>query len=725
MNNKTLDTRIGVEDIFTSDQSPKIIFENSDIIYGGGYDEKLYVLEDIIRFSDDITYEQLVAESTKLHTYDTNTSKKLQTAIEARIKRNIKNNFYMDTLMIKSLDGDVFPRSNEYGFNKLIESVSMESATDILESVCSDNRQFITPSELFKSSQVLINAMPDQNHKTFTLHLGGKNSAPLQCEDVYGVMDIIADKICNTVKYECKDPHYKDLPILQSIEYIIDAIEQIYSDCEEILDNLESMMSRITSRIQDKCGMDIYDSLKECGNPCNVAFGIGSQFTFNPNPFNMNQIDGNKISPMITRTIQRSLIDIFNAETDEEITESLVNYGRLERMVSRIPSLTDDYRLPDGAETNSIIDHDREECDSVLIESSILIKKDIDDGDFEASKRDIKDRIENLDNEKDATIMVKDIERAISHLKEIGTKYPERYTAYKQMSSWLKSEALPKAREKQSDLVGVSKSENDMEDLKEKDRQKDKEDELKRGEKETNRDIKKINRGIKHETRKIGREAHRDITKNKIKAKASSIKDKVTPSKLKEGYDYDYYREAVLITEAGNKISKGARSVSRKIQGGTVKATHKASSTAKDVKISVKKAVDPMSNFVQDSVRKFKEADESQRRELILKGKSEATVTKIWRWVKRLLAAGAISFIPSVGPMLAGIGLITSFLTDKHFDNKVRITMLKEMEAELKIVNEKIDDSRGDENKQAKYELMRIKNQLEHDIDRIKLRLKY
>ena len=39
--------------------------------------------------------------------------------------------------------------------------------------------------------------------------------------------------------------------------------------------------------------------------------------------------------------------------------------------------------------------------------------------------------------------------------------------------------------------------------------------------------------------------------------------------------------------------------------------------------------------------------------------------------------------------------------------------------------NEKIDDSRGDDNKQKKYELMRIRNQLQRTSDKIRHNLKY
>ena len=46
-----------------------------------------------------------------------------------------------------------------------------------------------------------------------------------------------------------------------------------------------------------------------------------------------------------------------------------------------------------------------------------------------------------------------------------------------------------------------------------------------------------------------------------------------------------------------------------------------------------------------------------------------------------------------------------------------------ELEEELEIVNEKIEDSRGDEDKSKKYELMRVRSKLQKELDRINLGL--
>ena len=70
------------------------------------------------------------------------------------------------------------------------------------------------------------------------------------------------------------------------------------------------------------------------------------------------------------------------------------------------------------------------------------------------------------------------------------------------------------------------------------------------------------------------------------------------------------------------------------------------------------------------------------------------------------------------------IGWRVAIAIDKKIDEKYRRQILNDLELELKMVREKIDDAKSDGNKEAKYELMRIENKLEKDIDRIKFGLK-
>lgn len=178
------------------------------------------------------------------------------------------------------------------------------------------------------------------------------------------------------------------------------------------------------------------------------------------------------------------------------------------------------------------------------------------------------------------------------------------------------------------------------------------------------------------------------------------------------------------VTES-NKISKGARSASRKVQQKTEKAIRTGGGTAHEVKQAIKNAVDPMERYVTQMMDKLKKADRAERREVILKG---GTLPKVLRWVKRsisIVAGAAIGAhgIP-IAAVISGITLIGFIASDVTLDQRERRKIMRELEDELEVVKEKIDDSRGDENKQKKYELMRIRNELQRQMDRVKYNLK-
>lgn len=171
--------------------------------------------------------------------------------------------------------------------------------------------------------------------------------------------------------------------------------------------------------------------------------------------------------------------------------------------------------------------------------------------------------------------------------------------------------------------------------------------------------------------------------------------------------------EGVIIE---GSTSMAARSVTRS-------ATRKISNTSRKVKTSVKKALDPMEKFIENTMTKAKKADSEERRNIILRG---GVVPKITRWLKRAIpiAAGLVvgKAIP-VAAVLSAIAFLGWIATDKALDHREKAKILKELDDEIEIVNEKIEDARGDSNKQKKYELMRIRNKLNRTRDNVKLNL--
>ena len=135
--------------------------------------------------------------------------------------------------------------------------------------------------------------------------------------------------------------------------------------------------------------------------------------------------------------------------------------------------------------------------------------------------------------------------------------------------------------------------------------------------------------------------------------------------------------------------------------------------------------------FIENSYAKIKKADDETRRKLVVQG---GIVPKILRWLKRIIGAGLVGGVVGkgaralgapgfIGVVLSAIGLVGFIAKDKKADEKTRAQIIHELEEELEIVNEKIEDSRGDEDKSKKYELMRVRSKLQKELDRINLGL--
>lgn len=206
----------------------------------------------------------------------------------------------------------------------------------------------------------------------------------------------------------------------------------------------------------------------------------------------------------------------------------------------------------------------------------------------------------------------------------------------------------------------------------------------------------------------------------------SMVRFNAISSVINESYYVD-------VTEDGSEflvVREGLGKAARKAE---TKVNQKFSVTAmkdktNNVKTAVKKTVDPMEKFVQDQYNKLKEMDANERRAIIVSGKMEGTLRRILRWIKRgiVLAAGAaVGTVIPAAAVVTGITFVGMVATDKYLDSKEKNKILRELEDEIQICNEKIDDSRGDDNKQKKYELMRIRNSLERQRDKIKYNLRY
>lgn len=201
--------------------------------------------------------------------------------------------------------------------------------------------------------------------------------------------------------------------------------------------------------------------------------------------------------------------------------------------------------------------------------------------------------------------------------------------------------------------------------------------------------------------------------------------DAITEAMLRLGRIANIIRENyyVDVTEDGTVmiIESDAGKVARKASD---KVEHEFSKVATKDKTSgvgqaVKRTIDPMEKFIQKQYQTLKEKDANERRQIIIKG---GTLPKITRWIKRSIGLIAMATVGQVIPaaaVISGITFIGYIATDKYLDKKERAKIMKELDDEIMICNEKIEDSRGDDNKQKKYELMRIRNNLQRTRDKI------
>ena len=201
--------------------------------------------------------------------------------------------------------------------------------------------------------------------------------------------------------------------------------------------------------------------------------------------------------------------------------------------------------------------------------------------------------------------------------------------------------------------------------------------------------------------------------------------DAITEAMLRFGRVTNIIRENyyVNVAEDGSEMiiesdaGKVARGVSNKVEKEFAKTATKDKTSG--VKQAVKRTIDPMEKFIQKQYQTLKEKDANERRQVIIKG---GTVPKVTRWIKRgikLLAGAAVGQVIPAAAIITGITFIGYIASDKYLDRKERAKIMKELEDEIMICNEKIEDSRGDDNKQKKYELMRIRNNLQRTRDKI------
>jgi hypothetical protein len=125
-----------------------------------------------------------------------------------------------------------------------------------------------------------------------------------------------------------------------------------------------------------------------------------------------------------------------------------------------------------------------------------------------------------------------------------------------------------------------------------------------------------------------------------------------------------------------------------------------------------------IANDVKDTVAGWDKMDDNRRKEFMLKPGYRHKIFKVFKDALMFGVAGSckLAFIPA-------LGLLKYCSTLK--DKRIRAELSKELDAEIRICEEKISDANNENDKEKKYELMRIKDKLEAERIRVRTNSKY
>lgn len=220
-----------------------------------------------------------------------------------------------------------------------------------------------------------------------------------------------------------------------------------------------------------------------------------------------------------------------------------------------------------------------------------------------------------------------------------------------------------------------------------------------------------------------------------LKAGQAYQRHKIDADVKTEDVDDDYIVD--IDDDNTMDVAMEAGAVAKSVRKGAYKASDKSRKLASKVdaarkdnhrtKEAIKRGVDPFINSINKWINDVRKMDNEERRNRIITNQFKLKLLKAFRKVMGMITGTVVLTVALgtvVGVGIALISLITAVAIDKAIDDKTRRQLINELQTELDVVNEKIEDSRGDENKAKKYELIRIKKKLENDLDRVKYRLK-
>ena len=205
-----------------------------------------------------------------------------------------------------------------------------------------------------------------------------------------------------------------------------------------------------------------------------------------------------------------------------------------------------------------------------------------------------------------------------------------------------------------------------------------------------------------------------------------NVKDMIELYKVTEALcEYESTMEA-----SSRIITKGTEKVTKSIGNASAKSHGISSSSSKmgQIKRGAKIIDDRASDAINRKLDDIMNFTRDQKREKLITGKNTVKLGKCLKTlIKVAVSAAAMKAWqgPVVGTITTVVGLLAARALSKRTEEREKKRILLELETELNIVKEKIEDAKGDNAREQKYQLMRIQANLEKEIMRIKHGMRY
>ena len=238
---------------------------------------------------------------------------------------------------------------------------------------------------------------------------------------------------------------------------------------------------------------------------------------------------------------------------------------------------------------------------------------------------------------------------------------------------------------------------------------------------------------------------------NKAVEKFNHLVETIFFDETDEDIDLEQFATLCAITDAlceyestmeasSRIITKGTDKVVRAVGNSSAKARGMTKSDSKigQLKRGAKIVDDRVSGAINSQIDQIVNFSEEAKREKIISGRSSIRLSRLLKTIIGAIVAGkVVSKLPKqkvigipftklwikaplLGMAATAISLLTARALSKNTEVREKRKILFDLETELKITKEKIEDAKGDNVKEQKYQLMRIESQLEKEIFRIK-----